>query len=1006
MKCPECHSENLEDSRFCSKCATPLPSSEEISIPHTKTIQVPTKELAKGSTFVGRYEVIEEIGRGGMGVVYKANDTKLKRTVALKFLPPEFTRNEEARERFVREAQAAAALDHTNICTVYEVDEAEEKTFISMAYIEGQSLREKIEKGPLELDEALDIAIQVAEGLEEAHKKGVVHRDIKSANIMVTGKGQAKIMDFGLAKVAGGSLVTKEGTTLGTVAYMSPEQAQGEPVDHRSDIWSLGVVLFEILTGQLPFKGDRETSIMYSIVHEAPKSLTDLSPDIPTELEQIISRALNKKKDSRFSSSAEMFKELKQYQAILRAPEVGIVDFKSFLKKIRQPRIAVPAILVVLVLSFFAVRFFNRSAKIRWAREQAIPEIEQYYDEENYTTALQLALQAEKYISEDPVLSELWPKISRNVSIETTPSGADIHIREYKAVDKDWEYLGQSPIESKRIPRGFFRWKIEKQGFEKVERAAGAVNQKRSFKLDEEASIPNEMIRIPGGQFLPNSIYFDRIKPVQLEGYLIDKYEVTNKKFKEFIDSGGYQKREYWKHPFVKQGRILSWEEAMTEFHDATGRPGPSTWEVGSYPEGQNDYPVAGVSWYEAVAYAEFVGKSIPTIYHWYKAAGTGYSRYIIPLSNFGNRSVARVGTHQGMNPYGTYNMAGNVREWCWNELGNRRYIQGGSYRDPNYKFFNPYTEFPFDRSQTNGFRCVKYLSEESIPETAKGQISQFVRDFSKDKPVNDDIFKIIKGMYSYDKTELNPEVEFIDESSKYWIKEKITFDAAYGNERMISYLFIPKNNTPPYQTVIYFPGATPIYLRSSENLSDMRRIDYIIQSGRALLYPVYKSTYERGDGFNPDTASVSSIRDHVIKWIKDIQRSIDYLESRKDIDIDKLGYCGCSWGAAMGSVIPAVENRIKVGILELGGFYFFKLLPETDQINFVPRITIPILMLNGRYDRSFPVKTSQKPMFRLLGSPEEHKRHVIYETGHGTPRNKRIKEVLDWLDRYLGPVK
>ncbi|UCC39895.1 MAG: protein kinase [Candidatus Aminicenantes bacterium] len=246
-----------------------------------------------------------------MGVVYKAEDTKLKRTVALKFLPPELTHISEVKERFKREAQAAAALDHPNICTVYEFDEAEEKTFISMAYIEGQSLKKKIESGPLELDEALRIATQVAEGLRGAHKKGVVHRDIKSTNIMVTEADQAKIMDFGLARVTGGTLVTKEGTTMGTIAYMSPEQARGEEVDHRTDIWSLGVVLYEMFSGQLPFRGEHDQAVVYSILNEQPKPVTELYAEIPMSIEQVVGKALEKDPDKRYQQIEELVDDLK-----------------------------------------------------------------------------------------------------------------------------------------------------------------------------------------------------------------------------------------------------------------------------------------------------------------------------------------------------------------------------------------------------------------------------------------------------------------------------------------------------------------------------------------------------------------------------------------------------------------------------------------------------------------------------------------------------------------------
>jgi serine/threonine-protein kinase len=246
-----------------------------------------------------------------MGLVYRAQDTKLKRTVALKFLPPGLTHIPEVKERFMREAQAAAALDHPHICTVFEFEEADENTFISLAYIEGQSLKKKIESGPLDLDEALQMATQIAEGLQEAHKKGVVHRDIKSANIMVTEQGQAKIMDFGLARVQGGALVTKEGMTMGTIAYMSPEQARGEKVDHRTDIWSFGVVLYEMFSGQLPFGRDHDQAVVYSILNERPKPLTALRPDIPVTLGSVVNRALEKNLDERYQSMEELLADLK-----------------------------------------------------------------------------------------------------------------------------------------------------------------------------------------------------------------------------------------------------------------------------------------------------------------------------------------------------------------------------------------------------------------------------------------------------------------------------------------------------------------------------------------------------------------------------------------------------------------------------------------------------------------------------------------------------------------------
>jgi len=310
-RCPSCNSNNSPDSKFCGECGTPLSSTPGKTPSLTKTFVARSQGLAPGSVFAGRYEIIRELGKGGMGVVYQATDSKLKRTVALKFLPAEWIHDDLAKERFVREAQAAASLDHPNICTVHEIDEAEGRMFISMAFVGGETLKARIERAPLELDEALAIGRQVAEGLREAHKKGIVHRDIKSANIMVTENGQAKVMDFGLARVRGGALLTKEGMTLGTIAYMSPEQARGEDVDHRTDVWSFGVVLYEMLTGQLPFKGEHDQAVIYAILKESPRPISGLRPRLPAAIGQVVGRALEKNPDKRYPSAEELLEDLR-----------------------------------------------------------------------------------------------------------------------------------------------------------------------------------------------------------------------------------------------------------------------------------------------------------------------------------------------------------------------------------------------------------------------------------------------------------------------------------------------------------------------------------------------------------------------------------------------------------------------------------------------------------------------------------------------------------------------
>jgi serine/threonine protein kinase len=326
---------------------------------------------------ISHYKILEKLGEGGMGVVYKAEDLKLKRIVALKFLPPELTRDPEAKERFIQEAQAASALDHPNICTIHEIDETVDgQLFIVMACYDGETLKKKIassqsREAGLSMDSVIDIAIQIAQGLVKAHEHGIFHRDIKPGNIMITKDGMVKILDFGLAKLAGQVGLTKTGTTVGTIAYMSPEQARGEDVDHRTDIWSFGVVLYEMVSGKLPFRGEYDQAVVYSIMNEQPEPLIPIGSEtsgVHLELERIVGTCLEKQAAHRYQSSEQVLADLKRLHRDIdtetsrTAKSVAAPQAKQ--KKRRTAIVALAAVLFVMMASYLGYILTSKEIEV------------------------------------------------------------------------------------------------------------------------------------------------------------------------------------------------------------------------------------------------------------------------------------------------------------------------------------------------------------------------------------------------------------------------------------------------------------------------------------------------------------------------------------------------------------------------------------------------------------------------------------------------------------------
>ncbi len=935
-------------------------------------------------TQLGPYRIEARLAAGGMGTVYRALDTRLGRAVAIKIGAAQYG------ERFQREARAISTLNHPHICSLYDVG----PDYLVMELIEGSTLAAAMEKGPLRLELVARYGAQIASALAEAHARDIVHRDLKPANIMVTRHG-VKLLDFGLARMFSEAGLTAPHAVMGTPAYMAPEQWQGREPSAATDLFALGLVLYEMAVGKLPYPGASLGQVLLSDPQATVRAPSQERPELPARLDDLIVKLLAKDPSRRIPSAAEVARTLAAMADGMSEPSAT----PARRGRLRRPMYLAGALVLVMALGAGTLRLWRRSEQRHWVHEQAIPQMSRLAADQPLAAFL-LLREAERIEPGDAQLRKAAQSSTRLISLGSTPAGASVEIQDYVKPGA-WYGLGVTPVKNIRVPNGYFRWRVSKAG---AGRFVAAPETADTMQFDMGAHVAaGGMDTVPAG-FAGEMIDFVGWFAYRLPAFDVDRYEVTNRQYQEFVDRGGYQSPKFWKERLVRDGKELSWQEAMQQFRDGTGRSGPSSWKGGHFPPGQGSYPVCGVSWYEAAAYAAFAGKSLPTLVQWYEAAPSDLVVYRINTSNFNGRGTVPVGSYGAVGPYGTYDMNGNVREWAWNAVdGDRRFLLGGAWGTQTYQAYDPEALPPFDRSALNGFRCVR--NRGPLPTGATGPVVRQTRDLAKAKPVSDEVFRAFRTMYAYDHTALNASSEGVVENTADWTKERITIDAGHGNERLPLYLFLPKNVRRPYQAVLFFPSARVNTMPSSQNLGDLQFVDYVIQSGRALVYPVYTGTYERMGSF----IAPGDIRrlNMLTEQSKEVGRSLDYLETRPDIDKSRMAYLGVSQGTADGVIITALEERFKTVVFLDGGFFLTPTLPAEDQVNFAPRLKKPVLMINGRYDFTFSPERAQEPMFRMIGTRAADKRRVVFDTPHdiSQKREELSAEVLSWLDKYLGRV-
>jgi dienelactone hydrolase len=703
-----------------------------------------------------------------------------------------------------------------------------------------------------------------------------------------------------------------------------------------------------------------------------------------------------------------------------------------------------PLLLTVVGLAAVLTWTLRQRDAERHAREDLLPQLQQLLAKDDYAGAFDVAREIERVTPADPVLASLRSSFSAPVRLATKPAGAKVFYRPQSRGEADWQLLGVTPLVDISVPLGVGVWRLEKEGSATAtlvmrnpglqlgnnpftgcaEKKPGMTCLESTFSKDldftvhlaDASALPAGMVMIPDLPSLVPNVGDGGFQ--RMPDFFIDRFEVTNKAYKEFVDAGGYVQATLWQDlPLEDAPGTTDWRALVSRFVDMTGRPGPSTWQASSFPDGTEDLPVTGISWYEAAAYCRYRGKELPTAYHWYRAANPvlelwdALSSVVAKQSNFSGRALQPVQRMGGMGPFGTYDMAGNAREWLWTQGSSGRWNVGGSYRDPSYMYWQVETAPATDRADVNGVRCMRTAQGEPVAAELREPSVKRQVDYKALQPVGDAAFAILAQQLAYQPATVNAIVTDLKSTNPAWTRRRVELPTAYDDTTFAVDLFLPTVGKPPYSVVFYMPHAGEFLANvtlDDFDPADEFRLGYLLKAGRGIAVIAFDGSFQRR--WSPERMRSSTFDDRyrtrMKHWRQELGRTIDYLATRPDVDAGKLGVYGVSFGASQMAALLAVEKRIGAAVMHGGGLDTYGTLPQGEwAFNYLPRVTQPVLLLNGRSDTFFPVE-AQDCMFELLGAQPPRKKHVMFEGGHVVmPRFQVQQLTLDWFDQYLGPA-